>query len=104
MLERLVKILEDKVKNELEHPYQTQTVGLKIEIDPNRDVFIRLYNSYHFRQHLRKAGFIFDSDSWLGDLNNLFALDNVVLKRLIEAISLNSARKYLKIIREEFFS
>lgn len=99
-LKEFLYLLEHKISSKTEKPYRNKMIGLRIELNPDNDIIVKLYNSYYFREHLKKSGFIFDGEAWVGYLDSLLSIDKRVLIRLIESISLNSAKKYLKVVRD----
>lgn len=82
-------------------PYRGNALKIKIESDiVTGDIIIKLYNSYYFKDHLKKAGFVYsDERSWNGLIHNFLMIDKEILKRIILSMSQESKNILLEVSR-----
>lgn len=90
-------------------PYRGNILKVKIEKDVvTGDIVIKLYNSYYFKEYLKKAGFIYsDERCWIGFIHNFLNIEREILKRMILSMNTDSknilmevAKVYEKIYEE----
>ncbi|RMD77242.1 hypothetical protein D6810_01495 [Candidatus Dojkabacteria bacterium] len=57
---------------------------VRMKIDENEEI-LRIYNAYHFKDHLKQCGFFFDStdNAWTAHPVSLVFVDKAILKRLL---------------------
>lgn len=62
--------------------YNDKMLNIQVEND-----VIKIYNSYYFKEHLKRAGFIWDDENkaWIGDVQNLTYMDKNILKRMLQS-------------------
>lgn len=71
--------------------------GTLIGISTEEDV-IKIYNAYYFREHLKKAGFVWDSEqkAWVGTIKELSNMEKDILTRFLETTSMKSIINLIK--------
>lgn len=82
-------------------PYRGNTLKIKIESDiVTGDIAIKLYNSYYFKDYLKKAGFVYSDDRcWVGFIHNFLQVEKEILKRMVLSMNIDSRNILLEVTK-----
>lgn len=80
-----LSILKSLLSDKNVYPYKGAKITIRLEYY-NDTLYIKICNSYHFKDFLKNAGFIYTDYAWIGEIENLNNLDNNVFKRMFQAV------------------